>query len=409
MPKGVVPLLMLAFFLGACVPSTVSMPEQTQTSPSPTCIRDATSSQGITLALGGDVMLGRLVNGAILNEGPLHPWGDVLPLVRDADLALVNLECTIAEGGEPFRPRRVFYFKAHPKAIETLTLAGIDYVTLANNHAMDFQGPALLETIGRLDEHGIAHAGAGVNSAEAAQHVLLEAEGITIGVVAFADHFAEYAATESGPGINFLPISLGERHFGRVRESIEAARAAGADLVVFSIHWGPNFRQTPPQEFQDFAHAVMDAGADILHGHSAHIFQGIEIYRGKPILYDTGDLIDDYYVDPIHRNDQQLLFLVRASSEGVEWIELFPVVITYMQVNRATGAKFDEIGERIAELSRAMGTEVRREADRLVIDLPEGQGALEKGVVEETTGQELTCLLSLNRTLPGGSHEHRDY
>lgn len=372
MPTGVVPLLMLALFLGGCAASAVPTPRWTPTTSPSGYTRAATSPERISLALGGDVMLGRLVNGAILNEGPLHPWGDVLPLVRDADLALVNLECTIADRGEPFRPRRVFYFKAHPKAIETLTLAGIDYVTLANNHAMDFQGPALLETIGRLDEHGIAHAGAGANSAEAAQHVLLEAEGITVGVVAFADHFAEYAATESGPGINFLPISLGERHFGRVRESIEAARAEGADLVVFSIHWGPNFRQIPRQEFQDFAHAVMDAGADIFHGHSAHIFQGIEIYGGKPIFYDTGDLIDDYYVDPNHRNDQQLLFLIHASSERVERVELFPLMITYMQVNRATGADFDEIAERIVELSRAMGTEVRQEADRMVIGLPEG-------------------------------------
>jgi poly-gamma-glutamate capsule biosynthesis protein CapA/YwtB (metallophosphatase superfamily) len=372
MPKAVIPVSILALLLGACATSGVATQQWTPTTSPSGLGRTTAPPEHISLALGGDVMLGRLVNSVILNEGPLHPWGDVLPLVRDADLSLVNLECTIADGGEPFRPRRVFYFKAHPSAIETLTLAGIDYVTLANNHAMDFQGPALLETMGRLDEHGIAHAGAGANSAEAAKHVLLEAEGIKVGVVAFADHFAEYAATESWPGTNILPITLEERHFSRVRESLETVRAADVDLVVFSIHWGPNFRAVPPPEFQDFAHAVMDAGADIFHGHSAHIFQGIEIYDGKPIFYDTGDLINDYYVDPVYRNDQQLLFLVHVSSERVERVELFPLVITYMQVNRATGADFDEIAERIVELSRAMGTEVRQEADRMVIGLPEG-------------------------------------
>jgi poly-gamma-glutamate capsule biosynthesis protein CapA/YwtB (metallophosphatase superfamily) len=88
-----------------------------------------------------------------------------------------------------------------------------------------------------------------------------------------------------------------------VEHSIQPARATGADLVVFSIHWGPNMRQAPPDEFKQFARAVLDAGADIFHGHSAHIFQGIEIYKGKPILYDIGDLIDDYYVDIVNKND----------------------------------------------------------------------------------------------------------
>ncbi len=120
---------------------------------------------------------------------------NVLPLLQGADLALVNLECAIAETEEPFSPPRVFYFKADPQAVESLTLAGIDYVTLSNNHAMDFQAPALLETLRHLDEHGIAHAGAGRNAQEASQYALLEARRIKVGVVAFADHFQEYGAT----------------------------------------------------------------------------------------------------------------------------------------------------------------------------------------------------------------------
>jgi poly-gamma-glutamate capsule biosynthesis protein CapA/YwtB (metallophosphatase superfamily) len=366
-----IPLLLLAFFAGACAPSVAPTLEQTATFSPPTSVPHKGSAETITLALAGDVMLGRLVNQVILAEGPLYPWGDLLPLVREADLSLVNLECTIAASGELFRPRRLYYFRAHPAAIEVLSQAGIDCVTLANNHAMDFQAPALLETIQHLDDHGIAHAGAGGNAEEAARYALLEAKGIKVGVVAFADHFREYGATESSPGTNLIPVTTQEPHFRRVRESIEAARAAGADLVVFSIHWGPNFRQVPPQEFQEFAHAVIDAGADLFHGHSAHIFQGIEIYKGKPIFYNTGDLIDDYYVDPAYRNDQQLLFLVYASPGRVEKIELIPVLITYMQVNRATGTAFDEIGQRMIELSQDMGTELRKASGRLVIDLTE--------------------------------------
>lgn len=377
--RKVVILLILGWLLvGGCAETTASIKKDTGS------IAER-GTQGITLAFGGDLMLGRWVNVMILERGPLYPWGDVLPLIRDADLSLANLECVIAEGGEPFTPPRVFYFRAHPKAMEALTLAGIDYVTLSNNHALDFQAPGLLETIRHLDEHGIAHAGAGGSLEEASRFAMLEANGLKVGVVAFADHFQEYAATESTPGINFMPITLEERYFRRVREGIEAARAAGADLVVFSIHWGPNMRHAPTQEFVDFAHTVIDVGADIFHGHSAHIFQGIEIYKGKPILYDTGDLIDDYYVYEEHKNDQQLLFLVTATSDEVERIELIPLLISMCQVNRAKGPAFDEIFERIRKLSEAMGTEIRREDDRLVIEIPKVASLLrDEGTVVPT-------------------------
>jgi poly-gamma-glutamate synthesis protein (capsule biosynthesis protein) len=325
----------------------------------------------ITLALAGDVMLARVVNDMIREHGPLYPWGDLLPLVRGADLFLINLECVIAESGEPFLPPRVFYFRADPQAMQVLAEGGVDYVTLANNHAMDYQGPALLETMRRLDERGIAHAGAGKDAEQAARFALLEAQGIKVGVVAFADHFREYAAAPAGPGTNVIPITTEPPDFSRVEQSIQAARAAGADLVVFSIHWGPNMRQAPPLEFKEFARAALDAGADIFHGHSAHIFQGVEIYKGKPILYDTGDLIDDYYVDIVYRNDQQFLFLVTAAGGRVEHIELVPVLISQAQANIAQGAAADPILERMQTLSGAMGTELRREGDRLVIDLGE--------------------------------------
>jgi len=362
--------LLLVLLASGCASSPEPLPDELAF-PSP--VTPLATMEGvtgeITLALAGDVMLGRWVNVAILKYGPLYPWGDLLPLVQSADLFLINLECVIAESGEPFLPPRVFYFRADPKAIEVLTMAGVDYVTLSNNHAMDFQAPALLETIRHLDEHGIAHAGAGRNLEEASRFTLLEAKGITIGVVAFADHFREYAATEDRAGTNVIPITVDEPYFSRVRQSIEEARAAGADLVIFSIHWGPNMRQIPTTEFREFARAVMDAGADIFHGHSAHVFQGIEIYRGKPILYDTGDLIDDYDVDDVLKNDQQFLFLVTATRNGVKKIELVPVIIFLAQVNNAHGATFDQIHERMRELSATMGTEVRREGNRLVIEM----------------------------------------
>jgi poly-gamma-glutamate capsule biosynthesis protein CapA/YwtB (metallophosphatase superfamily) len=359
--------------LGGC---TISPRETTSETPDPSPYRSAMSEEResrIVIGFAGDVMLGRLVNQVIQEKGRRYIWGDVLSLLHEPDLALANLECVIAESGEPFYPPRVFYFRALPQAMETLSIAGIDYVSLANNHAMDFRGPALLETIQHLDKHGIAHAGAGKNLSEASKPAVVEARGIKIGVVAFADHYREYGAGTNSPGTNIIRISLKKDNFRRVSDAIQSARDAGADLVVFSIHWGPNMRQAPTRDFINFAHAVMDAGADIYHGHSAHIFQGVEIYKGKPILYDTGELIDDYYVDPVLRNDQQLLFFITVTPRKIERVELIPLLINHMQVNRARGEEFNTIKERLIRLSRVFGTEIIQEGDRLVIDVDQGQ------------------------------------
>lgn len=322
----------------------------------------------LTLVFGGDVMLGRLVNEVLLKKGPAHVWGDTLPLLRDADVTLVNLECTIAEGGKPFVPPRVFHFRAHPRAAKALALAGVDFVSIANNHAMDFQGEALLETIGHLEKFEIAHGGGGKNLEGAIRPAVLEAGERKIGVIAFADHFEEYAAGVDAPGINFIEVAVDDAALAPVKNAIGKARAGGAEIVVFSIHWGPNMRPVPTPAFIDFAHAVMDAGVDIFYGHSAHIFQGIEVYKGKPILYDTGDLIDDYYVDPAARNDHQLLFLIRYEPNGALRIELIPLVIEQMQVNRARGKQFTEIEQRIRRLCKRFGTKILRSQDRLVIE-----------------------------------------
>lgn len=315
-------------------------------------------------------MLGRLVNTVIQERGPAYIWGDTVPLLNGTDITLVNLECVIAKDGKPFYPKRVFYFRASPTAIKALTVAGIDYVTLANNHAMDFQGPALLETIRYLDEYGIAHAGAGQNIDAATQPAIIEVKGQKLGIIAYADHFREYRAGPNSPGTNVIRVNVEKENIRLIEEGIQSVKDLGADLIILSIHWGPNMRQIPTQEFIEFAHRAIDAGVDIFHGHSAHIFQGIELYKGKLVLYDTGDLIDDYYVDPLLRNDEQILFIVTITSRRIERIELVPLKIHHMQVNRAIDDDFKAIQHRIIRLSRRFGTTIRHEGDRLVIDIP---------------------------------------
>ncbi len=287
----------------------------------------------ITLALMGDVMLGRRVAEALNDHmRPEEPWGDVRPLLDAADLRIINLECAITDNEQPWmRSPKVFHFRAQPSAIETLLTARIDACSLANNHTLDFEEQGLLDTLEHLDAAGIRHAGAGRNREEAADPAILTVPADhtrRVTLLAFTDNEPSFAAGTNRPGTNYLPVSLRPGVLRRVERAVAAVREMGGDTLIFSNHWGPNMVQRPKEIFRRFAHAVIDLGVDVYYGHSAHVFQGVEIYRGKPILYDTGDFIDDYAVKPELRNDWSFLFQVSVEEGRFERLDLTPVKLS---------------------------------------------------------------------------------
>jgi poly-gamma-glutamate capsule biosynthesis protein CapA/YwtB (metallophosphatase superfamily) len=323
----------------------------------------------LTLALTGDVMLGRGVNETLRSVRPEEPWGDVLPLLSSADLRIINLECAITGHKRPWsRTPKVFHFRADPPAVEVLRAARVEACSLANNHTLDFEEQGLLDTLAHLEAAGIRYAGAGRNLEEAAQPALLDIDGERVALLAFTDNEPPFAAGPDKPGTNYLPISLEPEVLRRVEAAVGSAREAGAGTIVFSNHWGPNMVEQPKGSFRRFARAVVDRGADVYYGHSAHVFQGVEIYRGKPIFYDTGDFIDDYAVDPNLRNDRSFLFHVCMEDGDLKRVELFPVVLPYARVEIATGDEREVILNRMVGLSAEMGTTFHRHEDRLVLE-----------------------------------------
>src|SRR5215207_8386124 len=328
----------------------------------------------ITLALTGDVMLGRGVAEALDDHmRPEESWGDVLPLLDAADLRIINLECAITDNGQPWsRTPKVFHFRAKPSAIETLRTARIDACSLANNHTLDFEEQGLLDTLEHLDAAGIRHAGAGRNQEEAAEPAILTvpAKDHTrrVALLAFTDNEPPFAAGTDRPGTNYLPVSLQPNVLRRVERAVSVVRELGSETVIFSNHWGPNMVQRPRETFRRFARAVIDRGVDIYYGHSAHVFQGVEIYRGKLILYDTGDFIDDYAVDPRMRNDWSFLFQVSVEEGRFERLDLTPVRLSYARVDLATGGEREKILDRMERLSAEMGTVFARREGALVLE-----------------------------------------
>lgn len=324
-----------------------------------------------TIGLTGDVMLGRGVDYVIDRKDTSWIWGNVLPTLRSLDLLAINLECTLTlEVTEALNGSyKPFHFRSDPSHVAELVAANVGFASLANNHIGDFGHIGLTDTIDTLRRSGIAFGGAGRDSAEAFAPTVVPVGSINVAFVSFADYPIEWAATANTPGLNYTRISTEPSVFSRVRVAIERAAAIG-DIVVFSIHWGPNMRQRPTPEFRQFARSVIDAGADVFWGHSAHLVQGIEVHRGYPILYDTGDFLDDYAVDPVARNDLSALFMLRIIDGRVQRIDLLPVVIGECRVNLANGSSLSEFTLCSTTACEEMGTQVNKEGDLLVVGLP---------------------------------------
>ncbi len=317
----------------------------------------------VIIGFTGDVMIGRGVNASISNKGYAYPWGNLLPLLNSTDINIINLEAALTHSDN--RVFKRFNFKADPDKINTLTAASITAVNLANNHILDFSEEGLVETLQTLDRSDIKYVGAGMNSKEAEKPLILSVKNLKIGMLGFTDNEARWKADASNSGINYIDITIKEDREKALTDIAELRKYS--DIVIVSIHWGPNMKAEPDKHFIDFAHAMIDHGADVIHGHSAHNFQGIEVYSHKLILYDTGDFVDDYAVDPILKNDHSFFFKVTVSKQKIENVELIPVLISNCQVNLATDKDYIWCIERMQSLSSKFGTKVT-DTGEVIID-----------------------------------------
>lgn len=362
------------------------------------------------ILFAGDVMLGRLVNKVLANAQFTYVWGDTIDIIKRADFSLINLECPVSSKGKKWNKTfKVFHFRANLDAIQVLNSASIDYVSLANNHILDYDVEALLDTLDILDKNNISHSGAGRNLKEAMKPAILEKKlkpkpsnnnnpfhnvytekvnnndniknTIRIGIISLTDNEPEWEAKDDLAGINYIPATLDpDRYYYRLQNYIEQAKTQ-SDLVIVSSHIGPHFRETPSVKYVNFAHKIIDFGADIYWGHSNHMPQGIELYKhnnnNKIILYDCGDFIDDYAIDSNYRNDLSFIFLLHflidknsklsknnnTNNNGNillqnSMIELIPTKISNFMVNTipADDNDADLIIKRMAKTCSFLGT-----------------------------------------------------
>jgi poly-gamma-glutamate capsule biosynthesis protein CapA/YwtB (metallophosphatase superfamily) len=316
----------------------------------------------LTIGLLGDVMLGRGVAKTLDRRAPPQLWSPPLRelVAAECDVVLANLECCVSERGR--RTHRIvgkpFFFRGPPAAVASLQAVGVRAVGLANNHALDYEEEALADTLDHLDAAGIAHAGAGRGAPAARRHALVQAGGQTVALVAVSDHPPEYAAGEDSWGIAFAGLREGLPQW--LRAELAAARAA-ADQVVAFPHWGPNMTPGPARWQRQRARELVEGGADLVAGHSAHVFHGAGRADGRLVLYDLGDALDDYAVDDRLRNDLGVLALWRPGGEPE--LELVGLALDYCLTRLAEGPDADWIAARLERACGELGTAVQRTAE----------------------------------------------
>ena len=238
----------------------------------------------VLLALVGDVMLAGNVGGMLERNGYDYPYKHVGDYLRQADIAMGNLENPISERGEP--ADKQFVFRASPRVLPELSRSGFDVFSLANNHTLDYGWEALADTRHYLSQAGIRHVGSGVNAEEAYTPVVIEKNGIRVASLAFSRVVPDgsWKAKANSPGI------ADTYDYRPAVEAIALAKEQ-ADIVVVMAHWGLERKQEPEPYQRDLAKRYIDAGADLIVGSHAHVLQGVESYNGKWVAYSLGNFI----------------------------------------------------------------------------------------------------------------------
>jgi UDP-N-acetylmuramyl pentapeptide synthase/poly-gamma-glutamate capsule biosynthesis protein CapA/YwtB (metallophosphatase superfamily) len=278
----------------------------------------------VQLIAGGDVMLGRQMPGRVALHGIDAPFGRLAPVLKAADLVMVNLETVIGVAGDFIDKggRQPYYYHAPPQMLNVLAVAGIACVATANNHAMDYGPQALVEQCDALDAAGFVHAGSGPTRAQAMQPACVRVKGLTLAFISVETETPCMQASDSAPGVFHVPVAgLAQA----LAVPIAAAREQ-ADIVIVTPHWGANWLEGPDDEIRQAARDLIDLGADAILGHSAHILHGIELHAGCPILYDMGTLLFDRVAQS--RMSDSAMFELELDAAGVRNVSIHPVRLT---------------------------------------------------------------------------------
>ncbi|HNX29245.1 MAG TPA: CapA family protein [Syntrophomonadaceae bacterium] len=322
-------------------------------------------SPDISITAVGDVMLGRNVDKKITAKGTDYPFRLLDGRLAAADITFGNLESPLSDEGKALYGKSVV-FRGDLAMAAVLRQQGFDIMSLANNHAMDYNSEALIETITLLSENGIKSVGAGSDLQEARKAVIITKNGLRVGFLAYTDKYytdlfikKSFAADDNKCGVTPLDEEM-------IMEDL-AALETQVDITVVSLHWGKEYKDKPTSSDQKLAHDIIDGGAELILGHHPHRIQGVERYKNGLIAYSLGNFIFDQKSMLYMR--QSMILDVKLAEQQVIEASITPVLISDCQPAILTGSKAATLLKKIAGYCSKLDTTTLIQNDKLIINM----------------------------------------
>ena len=274
----------IGFLLSSLNNSFLFTPRQETIIPS----RSATPTPAVgevSMVFVGDIMLSRSVGQKIIEQNNFKfPFLRIADYLKSFDLAFANLENPVSSRGT--RVGSIYSFRADPRTIEGLTYAGLDVVSIANNHIWDYGRDAFIDTLTHLTTAGIGHVGGGYNYKETHAGVVKEVDGVKIGFLAYTNLLPEsVAAGIDSEGVSYLDIKSMKEDIVNMHER--------ADIVITSFHWGEEYKTIHNANQEYIAKEAIAMGADLVIGHHPHVRQEVVQVNGSWVAYSLGNFIFD--------------------------------------------------------------------------------------------------------------------
>ncbi len=297
----------------------------------------------ISFVAVGDVMLGRGVGRLMAVNSPHYPFLLTRELTNAADVAFANLECPLTLGGVP---QGGIALRASPDAVEGLSDAGFDVLSLANNHSDDYGAIGLLDTIAALEEKGIAHVGVEGGPGAARSATVIDAGGAKIAFLAYNHVEPRYPGEQGGvPGPMWLEPELVYHEVGRAGDQ--------ADIVVVSFHWGTEYIPVPDTFQREVARRTVEAGADLVLGHHPHVVGGVAFLEQGFVAYSLGNFIFDQPFSV--ETERGLMLQALLDDTGLKQVRLVPVHIEAGQARVLPQAESTSALGEVFEIAESLG------------------------------------------------------
>ena len=318
--------------------------------------KDIKIPDNFSILLTGDILIAENMLDFMKLFGDYYPIRQISPLLDYFDYVFANLETPITTHTVPLG-RKPYLFRLHPKSADMIAQLKIDIVSIANNHIMDYGKEGLIDTIKWLNKNNIKYTGAGFNLDEARTPAIFTHNDIEIVFLAYNDRPPRYFdAAEKLPGAAPLNLKI-------IKEDIKKYKNKSS-IVLVSLHWGVEQTLYPTKRQRAIAKQIIDAGANGIIGHHPHWPQGIQIYKGAPIVYSLGNFLNGYY----NVKEQDNIFVVlNCKGTKITSLDIIPIAGRNSKINFQPYQLTSREGNRqlrlIQRISNRFGTKIQIDKD----------------------------------------------